>query len=560
MKVYRTKSGFCYKELKSGKKKRISKDEYLRLSKSKQSSPRKTTYKIYRSKNGYFYKELKSGKKKRISKENYLKMTKKTIMKGGGTHIIYSSDSGTIKLDASSRGDYLYKNWHSRTVYKWVKDIEALQGLGKKRNISKSIEKIRDFETPLRKDTASILKFDSEISRILIIEGKKLLKESLQRQEQTFMNQFLKKNPSHVESSSSDESSSDDDDSDDSSDTRSTQSSRRKLTSNRVTSACFDIIQNKTGKNRVLGKGSFGEVKLARVKKVPRGVRLKINQEVAIKSINTKRANRDRNANRNGKTNLDKEIEILAILDQHPNIVKFYCMYEEGPNTCLVLELFKFPELFDMVQTFTDNIPKFFNERINILKQTAEAIAYIHSEGIMHRDIKPENILYNRAAQHIKFIDFGFAVQKKTSDRYCGTAEYMSPEIYRKETYTNKVDVWAFGILTSEIFTGSCIFNLISRNINEIKRAVLNDRYDYMKEVKSMLRKYPKELQTVIAEVISKCLVKNPRDRASMEEILKLPLFVNKYNDVVVKSNTRKKGSQLQPREVGVSFTVGSSM
>ena len=80
MKVYRTKSGFCYKELKSGKKKRISKDEYLKLSKSKQtkkSSPKQTTSKIYRTKNGYFYKELKNGKKKRISKEEYLKLNKK---------------------------------------------------------------------------------------------------------------------------------------------------------------------------------------------------------------------------------------------------------------------------------------------------------------------------------------------------------------------------------------------------------------------------------------------------------------------------------------------------
>ena len=95
MNVYRTKSGFFYKQLKSGKKKRISKDEYLKLSKSKQIkkiSPKKPTYKIYRSKNGYFYKELKSGKKKRISKKEYLKSMKivpyanyksKAIIKGG---------------------------------------------------------------------------------------------------------------------------------------------------------------------------------------------------------------------------------------------------------------------------------------------------------------------------------------------------------------------------------------------------------------------------------------------------------------------------------------------
>ena len=112
--VYRTKSGFCYKELKSGKKKRISKEEYLKLSKSKQtkkSSPKQTTSKIYRTKNGYFYKELKNGRKKRISKEEYLKLNKKKKSKGSIKKMSGGAPNDTLVLE---------KNYHLKYLNPWV--------------------------------------------------------------------------------------------------------------------------------------------------------------------------------------------------------------------------------------------------------------------------------------------------------------------------------------------------------------------------------------------------------------------------------------------------------
>tara|TARA_B100001123_G_C15095443_1_gene941364 strand:+ start:178 stop:1056 length:879 start_codon:yes stop_codon:yes gene_type:complete len=147
MKYYITKSGYCYIELKSGKKKRISKDKYLKLSKSKNKkvSSKKPTYKMYKSKNGYFYKELKNGKRKRISKDEYFKSTKiipykkkslNTIAKGGATSA-NNANSQTNNLDLS--GTWITKK---HIIFK----IRLVPYESKFRYLNKPSDKIDFFE------------------------------------------------------------------------------------------------------------------------------------------------------------------------------------------------------------------------------------------------------------------------------------------------------------------------------------------------------------------------------------------------------------------------------
>ena len=115
------------------------------------------------------------------------------------------------------------------------------------------------------------------------------------------------------------------------------------------------------------------------------------------------------------------------------------------------------------------------------------AIIYLHDLKIIYRDIKPENvIIHNNKAV---MVDFGFAKSiYKFTNTYCGTYEYMAPEIKNRKPYSFSADMYSFGVLLYEMYTGEfpymnkchiqipnelneCIFNLLSPNHLDRKTA-----------------------------------------------------------------------------------------
>jgi serine/threonine protein kinase len=92
-----------------------------------------------------------------------------------------------------------------------------------------------------------------------------------------------------------------------------------------------------------------------------------------------------------------------------------------------------------------------------IFKQITEGIGYLHRLGIYHRDIKTENVLIDKQKK-IRLIDFGFSVKSTPSTKltlFCGTPNYMSPEIILKREYLGAPsDVWALGVLLFVITCG----------------------------------------------------------------------------------------------------------
>ena len=98
-------------------------------------------------------------------------------------------------------------------------------------------------------------------------------------------------------------------------------------------------------------------------------------------------------------------------------------------------------------------------EKKQIAVKIAEAVAYLHQNGISHRDIKTDNVIIGKNGE-VKVIDFGFATTLNKGESHCGTPNYMAPELFEKKNVYNpaKVDAWALGVLLFYLYEGTYPF------------------------------------------------------------------------------------------------------
>merc|ERR1719421_1084045 len=100
-------------------------------------------------------------------------------------------------------------------------------------------------------------------------------------------------------------------------------------------------------------------------------------------------------------------------------------------------------------------------EAADFVRQTAEGLLYLHGLGIIHRDLKPENLLLKGSENEIKIADFGWCALIKANESrktFCGTLDYIAPEVLRGDEYSFGADVWALGVLLYELRTGRAPF------------------------------------------------------------------------------------------------------
>ena len=137
---------------------------------------------------------------------------------------------------------------------------------------------------------------------------------------------------------------------------------------------------------------------------------------------------------------LKMEIKIHKQLD-HKNIIKLYNSFEDDFFVYILMELGK----DDLFNYYTRKEELSDEEILNISQQIIDGLAYLHSKNIIHCDIKMENMLL--IDKKIKICDFGLSTQNSYHYSYVGTPECMAPEILNHDMYTNKIDIWSFGIM-----------------------------------------------------------------------------------------------------------------
>jgi len=203
-----------------------------------------------------------------------------------------------------------------------------------------------------------------------------------------------------------------------------------------------------------IGSGKFSTVHLCWKKDSP-------DTRYALKVLNT--GTDDFSA----ISRIKEEIEIMQILGNHPGIVTLIDVDESLENTIrIVMDLCQGGELYDAIQ---DAPLGHFSEpdAKATIKNILEAVDYIHSKGIMHRDLKPENILLASKLDptDVKISDFGLAKVSRDYPRrlprshsICGSDFYLAPEIIKQEEYGREIDIWAVGVITYVLLSGSMPF------------------------------------------------------------------------------------------------------
>uniref|UniRef100_A0A8C7DXK7 non-specific serine/threonine protein kinase n=1 Tax=Oncorhynchus kisutch TaxID=8019 RepID=A0A8C7DXK7_ONCKI len=157
-------------------------------------------------------------------------------------------------------------------------------------------------------------------------------------------------------------------------------------------------------------------------------------------------------------TDPSEEIEILLRYGQHPNIITLKDVYDNGKQVYLVTELMRGGELLDRILK-----QKFFSEReaSSVLHTITKTVEYLHAQGVVHRDLKPSNILYVDELgnpESIRICDFGFAKQLRADNGLlmtpCYTANFVAPEVLKRQGYDEGCDVWSLGVLLYTTLAG----------------------------------------------------------------------------------------------------------
>ncbi|KAL4564414.1 hypothetical protein LXL04_028478 [Taraxacum kok-saghyz] len=232
-------------------------------------------------------------------------------------------------------------------------------------------------------------------------------------------------------------------------------------------------------------------------------------EDVAIKLLEKPEDNLDR-ANLM-EQQFQQEVKMLARL-KHPNIVRFIGGCYKPMVWCIVTEYAK-----------GGSVRQFLNRRQNravplklAVKQAvdvAKGMEYVHGLGLIHRDLKSDNLLIAND-RSIKIADFGVArieVRTEGMTPEMGTYRWMAPEMIQHRSYTQKVDVYSFGIVLWELITGMLPYH----NLTDVQAAfaVVN---------KGIRPPVPDDCLPVLNEIMTRCWDGDPNVRPPFTEVVKM--------------------------------------
>ncbi len=257
----------------------------------------------------------------------------------------------------------------------------------------------------------------------------------------------------------------------------------------------FEALEDKN-----IGKGGFGCVWKVRHKETKKVYAIKvINKESIIKQNLVEQTNR--------------EIQIMYKLD-HPYIIKLANHFEDDEDFCLIMQYASKGQLYSQIKRLKRLDQK---QAAQYMREIISAVKYLHTRDppIIHRDIKPENVLLDSEGI-CKLADFGwsnFEEGNKQRETYCGTPEYLAPEMINKSGHDENIDIWSLGVMLFEMLTGKTPFNF------------KGDRNQLYNSIKTLKIVWTDDFPPLAKDLISKILRLQPKDRLNLDQIIEHQWF-----------------------------------
>lgn len=254
---------------------------------------------------------------------------------------------------------------------------------------------------------------------------------------------------------------------------------------------------------KVLGKGTFGKVILCREKATAQLYAIKILKKSVIIA-------------KDEVTHTLTENRVLQ-RTKHPFLTQLKYSFQTSDRLCFIMEYVNGGELFfhlSKVRIFTEDRTRFYGAEIVL------ALGYLHSHNIVYRDLKLENLLLDRDG-HIKIADFGLCKEQMaygaSTKTFCGTPEYLAPEVLEDNDYGRAVDWWGTGVVMYEMMCGRLPF--FNRDPEVLFEMILMDEL-----------KFPKTISENAKMLLGGLLVKDPKIRLGgseedVNEIKRHPFF-----------------------------------
>uniref|UniRef100_A0A667YJ27 Protein kinase C n=2 Tax=Myripristis murdjan TaxID=586833 RepID=A0A667YJ27_9TELE len=210
--------------------------------------------------------------------------------------------------------------------------------------------------------------------------------------------------------------------------------------------ADFDLL-------RVIGRGSYAKVLLVRLKKTERIYAMKVVKKELV----------------NDDEDIDwvqTEKHVFEQASNHPFLVGLHSCFQTESRLFFVIEYVNGGDLMFHMQRqrkLPEEHARFYSAEISL------ALNYLHERGIIYRDLKLDNVLLESEG-HIKLTDYGMCKEGlrpgDTTSTFCGTPNYIAPEILRGEDYGFSVDWWALGVLMFEMMAGRSPFDIVGSSDN----------------------------------------------------------------------------------------------